>query len=66
MAFSAWQDALPFVIPPAPNGKPWRRAIDTALASPLDIVKPAEGPVVAAGMPYRVAPFSLLVLISER
>jgi glycogen operon protein len=65
MAFNAWQDALPFVIPPSPNGKPWRRAVDTALASPLDVVGPDEGPVVAAGAPYRVSPFSLLVLISE-
>jgi isoamylase len=65
MAFNAWQEGLPFVVPPAPNGRPWRRVIDTALASPLDVVDLDEGPVVAAGMPYRVSPFSTLVLISE-
>jgi isoamylase len=65
MAFNAWHEALAFIVPPAPNGAPWRRVIDTALASPLDIVKPEEGPVVAADMPYRVSPFSVLVLISE-
>jgi isoamylase len=65
MAFNAWQEGLPFVVPAAPNGKPWRRAIDTALAPPLDIVGLDEGPVVEAGAPYRVSPFSTLVLISE-
>lgn len=65
MAFNSWHEALPFVVPPSPRGKPWRRAIDTALASPLDIVGLDEGPRVAAGCAQLLAPFSLVVLIAE-
>jgi glycogen operon protein len=65
IAFNAWHEALAFGIPPAPQGKPWRRVVDTALAPPLEIVDQKEGPVVEAGAPYRVSPFSLLVLIGE-
>jgi glycogen operon protein len=62
---NAWREALPFTVPPSPSGRPWRRAIDTALASPLDVVGPDEGPHVAFGSAYAVAAFSLMVLISE-
>jgi glycogen operon protein len=65
LAFNAWRETLPFTIPTAPQGRPWRRAIDTALASPLDIVGLDEGPQVAEGSTYVVAPFSLVVLIGE-
>jgi glycogen operon protein len=65
MAFNAWRDVVPFVIPPAPQGRAWRRVLDTALASPLDIVGLDEGPVVGVGTAYSVAPFSVMVLISE-
>jgi glycogen operon protein len=65
MAFNGGGEALGFVIPPAPQGRPWRRAIDTAMAPPLDIVGPDEGLTVAAGSAYPAAPFSLIVLISE-
>jgi glycogen operon protein len=65
VACNAWREPLDFGIPRTPGGRPWRRVIDTSLPSPLDIVEPAEGPVVPARAPYRVAPFSLVVLISE-
>ena len=65
MAFNAWTDPLPFVIPPSFQKRPWHRVIDTALASPLDIVLPGEGPVLPVGSKYQVAPFSLIVLITE-
>jgi isoamylase len=64
-AFSAWREPLAFRIPPSPSGRPWRRVVDTALASPLDIVPLAEGLYVPEGALYPVAPFSVLVLISE-
>ena len=64
VVFSAWREALPFRVPRAPSGQPWRRVIDTALASPLDIVGPDEGPLVPAGARYPVAPHSAVVLIS--
>jgi glycogen operon protein len=63
LAFNAWREALTFTIPPAPQGRPWRRAVDTALASPLDIVPLDQGPVVPEWSAYSVAPFSLVVLI---
>jgi glycogen operon protein len=65
MAFNAWMETLFFAVPPAPQGRPWRRVIDTALASPLDIVGLDEGPRVPVGTRYAVAPFSTLVLIAE-
>jgi glycogen operon protein len=65
MAFNAWRESLNFVIPPSPQSRPWRRVIDTALSSPLDIVSLDEGPPVAAWTAYPVAPFSTVVLIAE-
>src|SRR5262249_40065017 len=38
MAFNASTEALSFTIPPAPQGRGWRRVVDTALAAPQDIV----------------------------
>jgi glycogen operon protein len=64
VAFNAWREALPFRLPPAPSGRPWRRVIDTALAPPLDIVGPDEGPLVTAGAAYPVASHSAVVLVS--
>lgn len=65
MVFNAWVETLNFIVPPAPQGRPWRRAVDTALAPPLDIVGLDEGPQVPVGAPYPVAPFSVVVLIGE-
>jgi isoamylase len=65
MAFNASGDSITFSIPASPQRKRWHRVIDTALASPLDIVGLNEGPEVAVGSRYNVAPFSLVVLISE-
>jgi glycogen operon protein len=65
MVFNAWRESLPFTVPPSPQGKRWRRAIDTALAPPLDIVGPGEGPDVPAGTTYAVAPHSVVVLIGD-
>jgi glycogen operon protein len=65
MAFNAWRQTLHFGVPQAPQGRPWRRVIDTALSPPLDIVGLDEGPVFNAGATYAVAPFSTVVLIGE-
>jgi glycogen operon protein len=65
MAFNAWREVVKFKVPPSPNGRRWRRAIDTALASPLDIVGLDEGAPVAHWSEYVVAPYSLIVLIAE-
>jgi glycogen operon protein len=63
--FNAWIEALKFRIPSAPQGRPWRRIIDTALASPQDIVGDDEGPRVEVGKTYSVQPFSTVVMIGE-
>jgi glycogen operon protein len=66
MAFNSWKEAVTFTIPQGPQGRPWLRVVDTARASPLDIVSPEEeGPVVPAGSGYAVGPHSLVVLIGR-
>ncbi len=65
VACNAWSGPLLFHIPPSPCGRTWRRVVDTALASPLDIVAEDAGPQVPGGTAYAVAPHSLVVLISE-
>jgi glycogen operon protein len=62
---NAWREPLGFHVPASPSQRPWRRAVDTALASPLDIVETDDGPRVPFGATYLVAPFSIVVLISE-
>src|SRR5262249_21381700 len=56
LIFSAWERPLTFTVPPSPNGKEWRRVVDTALPSPDDIVPEGTGPEVRAFSGYRVAP----------
>ena len=46
VAVNAWQEPLDFSIPAAPSGRPWRRAVDTALPSPEDIIEEDRGPRV--------------------
>jgi glycogen operon protein len=65
VAMNAWSGELRFRVPAAPTRRRWRRLIDTALPSPEDFVPEGEGPPVADGTAYPVAPFSTLVLISE-
>jgi glycogen operon protein len=66
VACNSWWQPVAFRIPHSPSGRPWRRVVDTALAAPLDIVKPEEGPVVPAHTMYALAAHSLVVLISEQ
>jgi glycogen operon protein len=65
VAFNSWVETLPFEIPPSPSGRAWRLAVDTGLAPPEDIVPPDEGLQVAPDSFYRVAPYGMIVLISE-
>jgi len=62
---NAGQQPLAFRIPASPSGRGWRRTVDTALASPLDIVETDDGPRVPFSGTYLVAPFALVILISE-
>jgi glycogen operon protein len=66
MAFNPCKEPVTFLVPPAPQGRPWLRVVDTALAAPLDVVSPEEeGPVVEVGSRYALAPCSLVVLIGR-
>jgi pullulanase/glycogen debranching enzyme len=65
VACNAWIEAVPFRIPRAPNGKRWRRVIDTSLLAPLDILGLDEGPVIHAETTYHLASHSMIVLIAE-
>ena len=44
---NAYSGPLTFQIPASPSGRPWRRAVDTALPSPDDALGLDEGPQVA-------------------
>jgi isoamylase len=65
IAINGSREPVPFRIPSSPTKRRWRRVVDTALASPLDIVGEDEGPNVPDGSRYIVSPLSLVVLISE-
>ncbi|HMF13774.1 MAG TPA: glycogen debranching enzyme, partial [Gemmataceae bacterium] len=64
-AFHAGPEAQNFRVPAAPSGRPWRRVVDTALAAPLDILPATEAPRVPFGAVHSLAPFSLILLVSE-
>ncbi len=54
------EQRLSFQLPQLPKGQ-WRRALDTFLTAPEDILPPAEQPLVK-GRTYRLAPHSVVVL----
>ena len=58
---NAYHEPLDFEIQESPPGG-WRRAIDTALDSPLEIAEPGEEAAMAA-LRYRVLPRSVVVLV---
>ena len=63
--FNASETVLKFVLPKLPSGKTWWRALDTALTAPRDIVPDGKEPPVKPNRPYRVAPRSVVVLLSK-
>ncbi len=65
IACTSRSEPAPFVIPPSPQGKPWRRIVDTGMTPPYDIVEFEDGPRVPEGKAYVLAPYAMLVLISE-
>jgi glycogen operon protein len=65
MILNAYWEPLEFEVPSCNEGDPWRRWIDTALESPLDVVEWQVAPVIA-GSTYRAAPRSVVVLTAGR
>ena len=62
---NAWPEARRFTIHPAPYGKLWARAIDTALPSPLDIASPGTEEIVSPQGSLLLAARSLVLLMSK-
>lgn len=62
--FNAYSEPLTFQVPalPSDRSQPWRRCIDTALASPEDACPWVEAPPIRV-TEYRVAPRSVVVLV---
>ena len=58
---NAYWEALTFELPPLPDGKHWRRIVDTARASPEDLSTPDAAPAVE-GEQCRVEARSAVVL----
>jgi len=65
VAMNAYQESLDFRIPASPSGRPWHRAVDTALPSPADIVDEDRGPRVPVLQIYPVRAHSIIILVSE-
>jgi glycogen operon protein len=65
VACNARAEPLSFRIPHSPSGRTWRRIVNTALKSPLDIVPADEGRKTPANSFYRVAPFAMVILMTE-
>ena len=66
IVMNAYWAPLTFQVPASPSGRAWRRAVDTSLPSPEDILGLDEGPIVPVSHPYEVEARSVLILISER
>jgi len=64
VAINGGDSAIEFAIPASPQGRKWRRVLDTSLPSPEDIVADEAGKPVAVGSRYPVGPFSVIVLVS--
>jgi isoamylase len=65
MILNAYWEALEFELPEVrDNYEPWRRAIDTSLDSPNDIVERSAAPTVGTRS-YLAAPYSVVALFSR-
>lgn len=64
-ALNAWQDNLPFRVPPSPSNRPWTRVIDTSMQAPFDFVAEDKAPPVPFDTVISIAPYSMVVLLSK-
>ena len=65
VVLNACWEPLFFRVPGSPSGRPWRRAVDTALTTPDDAVGLDEGPAIPVGHAIRVEARSMIILVSE-
>jgi isoamylase len=66
VAMNAYWKPLPVRIPGSPSGRAWRRAVDTSLLPPDDIMEEDKRPHVPVLQIYRVQAHSLIILVSEK
>ena len=64
LMFNTYWEPLDFELPPAGEGLPWRRWIDTACPSPDDICPWQEAKLVD-GWTYRVTARSVVALFAQ-
>jgi isoamylase len=65
IAMNAWMDPVEFRIPSSPSGRRWWQVINTAEASPHDIVDEASAPRIDIGSTLSLEAYSLVVLVSD-
>ncbi|MGL6096151.1 MAG: glycogen debranching protein GlgX [Fimbriiglobus sp.] len=65
VAMSTNPGVMQFTVPPSPTGRRWHRLADTGLDSPDDILPEGNGAKVWPGDKLTVAPFGLVILMSE-
>jgi len=64
LILNAYWEPLEFELPPASNGSPWRRWIDTSFDSPSDIVEWQTAPPLTSPI-YRAGPRSVVALYTR-
>jgi len=65
VAMNAAPGPVMFRVPPSPTGRRWRKLLDTAAASPEDLLNENEGPEVKPRDTLIVAAFGLVMLMSD-
>jgi hypothetical protein len=64
--FNAGTEGVAFRLPPAPNGAPWRLAVDTCHDAPQDCCAAGEEPLLAQSQAYQVGARSSATLLARR
>jgi glycogen operon protein len=65
VAMNVTPGPLTFTVPASPTGRRWRKLIDTTATPPGDFLPENEGPIVKPRTTLTVAPFGMVVLMSE-
>lgn len=66
LMFNAGTEEVVFRLPPAPNGAPWRLAVDTCHEAPQDCCAAGAEPLVAQSQAYQVSARSSAILLARR
>jgi isoamylase len=66
LMFNASNDAVDFVLPPAPYGSRWHLAVDTSCETPQDLFTAGEEPLLEDLQTYHLSPRSSAILLARR